>query len=248
MYFIISDENDNFLMLHGNLPELKCNTGLNHVDDHINNHLKPIYYKYDTQDVCIILRNYLGVMCNNYKHGMQTLICDPLYKTLAEGKSDAYENISHVRTVIATPTNKIILGEKYSLFNAKIIKKFNLIIIPDYISYLCYHGRIDTLESLIKKNLPLKYDEDALFWASAKGHTHVLEWWFKSNLPLKYNEWTLYIASVNLHINVLNWWKNSGLPLKYFNDVVFNIQYLYEHGHVEIIEWWKNSGLIQNLS
>jgi len=166
--------------------------------------------------------------------------------------------------------NKIILGDRYYLFDPRTIKKFNLIIDESFINAGCVAGDTNFLEWWHKSNMPLKYNELALMYASCNGHINVLEWWYKSNLPLKYNtdamgyassyghvsvlEWwcksnlplkyntdhALYNASLTGHVNVLTWWLKSNLPLEYDGKV---LDVASSRGRINVLEWWKNSGL-----
>jgi hypothetical protein len=135
---------------------------------------------------------------------------------------------------------KIILGDKYYVFDPKTVKKFNLTVDEEYISGACCKGDVKFLEWWFKSGLPLKYDENALNLASRCGHIDVLEWWIKSNLPLKYDEYALNRASWNGRVNVLEWWLKSGLPLKYTEDALDSA---FMHSHINVLEWWLNSEL-----
>jgi hypothetical protein len=147
-------------------------------------------------------------------------------------------------------TDKIIMGDRFPLYDLKTIKKFNLNITDVYISELCKRGKVNILEWLFDSGLELKYTSDALDWASCNGldlascngHVNVLEWWKNSGLELQYTESALNWASENCHINVLEWWKNSGLELKYTESVLNSAS---ENGHVGVLEWWKNSGSVK---
>jgi hypothetical protein len=136
--------------------------------------------------------------------------------------------------------DKIILSDRYYLYDPKTVKKFNLEIDTNYISGACYIGSINFLEWWLKSGLSLKYNEYALDYASGEGHVHVLEWWKNSGLPLKYSESALNSASWKGHINVLKWWKNSGLELKYYE---YALDRASGEGHVNVLEWWFKSGL-----
>jgi hypothetical protein len=137
-------------------------------------------------------------------------------------------------------SDKIILSDKYYLYDVKTIKRFNLKITCNYITEVCYLGIIDTLEYLKKSNNIINYNESALNFASKNGQVEVLEWWKKSGLELKYTEDALNDASWEGHVEVLEWWKNSGLELKYTEDALYLAS---SRGHINVLEWWKNSGL-----
>jgi hypothetical protein len=145
-----------------------------------------------------------------------------------------------ISTICNNGTNEYTLSNKYSLFDVKTIKKFNLPITIEYINLVCAFGKVDTLDYLSKKLNNFPYDEWALHWASLNGYVNVLEWWFTSGLELKYTEYALNWASQNGQVNVLEWWLKSGLELKYTE---YALNWASESGYVNVLEWWHKSGL-----
>ena len=137
-------------------------------------------------------------------------------------------------------SDKIILSDRYYLYNPRTIKKFNLEVNAKFISGCCEYGDVKFLEWWLKSNLPLEYDETALTCASQKGHVNVLEWWLKSGLELKYDKWAMNYASEKGHINVLTWWLKSNLPLKYDENA---LNWASHSGHIHVLDWWLKSGL-----
>jgi hypothetical protein len=138
-------------------------------------------------------------------------------------------------------SDKIILSDRYYVYNPRTIKKFNLEVNAKFISGCCEYGDVKFLEWWLKSNLPLEYDETALTCASRKGHVNVLEWWLKSGLELKYDTWNIMNnASRRGHIHVLEWWLKSGLPLKYDEDALTYASY---DGNVNVLDWWLKSNL-----
>jgi len=158
-------------------------------------------------------------------------------------------------------SNQIILGNKYPLFDIKIIKKFNLEINKSYINLAFAHGHVEILEWWLKARDESKLkdsDQDgsrlggdytdvdgrAVELASQNGHVAVLDWWLKTRKihpELKLEYWTEAIdkASKNCRIEVLNWWlkaKNEdGLKLHYTN---WAINWASISGHTEVLDWW----------
>ncbi len=63
----------------------------------------------------------------------------------------------------------------------------------------------------LHSGLEMQYTEDAMDWASYRGHIEVLNWWLTSGIPdLKYSSERIQYYSQE----VQNWWHASGLPLK----------------------------------
>jgi len=138
--------------------------------------------------------------------------------------------------------NRIILGEKYSLYEPATYKKFGLNILDndELINQASSNGHIDILNWWKSSNLKLKYGTCAINIASHNGHINVLNWWKSSGLGLKYSDDAMDDASINGHINVLEWWKSSRLPLKYTTD---SMDFASRCGHLNVLDWWKSSGL-----
>ena len=146
--------------------------------------------------------------------------------------------------------DRIIMGEKYPLYDVKTIKKFNLKINECYIQGASRNGQVEFLEwwknsrKKIKWKLfgkdKCRYNVNAIDFASHGGQIEVLEWWKNSGLKLKYTRYAIESASVDGNIKVLNWWKNSGLTLCYgrwaFDGAASD-------GNLKVMNWWKNSGL-----
>jgi len=137
--------------------------------------------------------------------------------------------------------DKIILSDRYYLYDPKTVKKFNLQIDANYISGACYIGSVSFLEWWLKSGLELKYSYISMNSASQNGHVNVLEWWLKSGLELKYDEDALNLASQNGHVNVLEWWLKSGLELKYDERILTSAS---AYGHVKVLKWWVDSKLL----
>ena len=151
-------------------------------------------------------------------------------------------------------TDKIILSQKYSLYDVDTVKKFNLKITDEYIK-LAIHSSdtiINLLQWLIDTKdqtlLSLQYKTHILESASKHGYVNVLEWWFKSGLSVNCSiYYALSVASINGHVNVLEFWKNSGYPLKYEEYPLtydeYTLDRVSESGHINVLNWWLKSNL-----
>jgi hypothetical protein len=119
-------------------------------------------------------------------------------------------------------TDKIILCQKYPLYDVETIKKFNLKITEEYIR-LAIYNHTDTIINLLqwlKDNenpalLQLQHKTFILDAASEYGYADLLDWWFESGLEVNYSIYGYALATVRGHANVLESWKKSGLQLKY---------------------------------
>jgi hypothetical protein len=140
--------------------------------------------------------------------------------------------------------DKVILGEKYPLYDVKTIKKFNLIIDDEYIIWACLGSCLEILEFLYNKNdnrINSLMSKSKIFdWVSSRNNVKILEWWKNSRLPMNYTDASLRLASRNGHIHVLDWWFKSGLELKYTEQALDEAS---ANGHVEVLTWWLKSKL-----
>jgi ankyrin repeat protein len=147
--------------------------------------------------------------------------------------------------------NKLILGNKYSLYDPKTYELFflNMQENHDIIIHACANGNIEFLEWWIENNdievcndildnlNPCAYPLDIV---SRHGNVDILQWWRTSELKFKYCQNAIDWASSNGHINVLQWWQESGFELKY-SDYAMN--WASENGHLDVLQWWVDSGL-----
>jgi len=143
--------------------------------------------------------------------------------------------------------NKIILGDKYPLFDVETIKKFNLKMTEDYVDRASGGGHLDILGWWLRvhneSGLELKYTSNGMEWASKNGHLNVIEWWLRvhndSGLELKYTSVAIDWASEKGHVSVLEWWlkahQESGLELKYTS---YGMDCAAKNGNVSVLEWW----------
>jgi len=140
--------------------------------------------------------------------------------------------------------DKIILGERYPLFDLGTIQKFNLKINRYFIRMASWYGCLDILEWWLKTFDPqLTGTSLAVDAASRNGQVDVLEWWLRamdrSGLKFKFSADAIDGASENGHLEVLEWWLKSanasGVKLKYTSR---SIDEASKKGHVEILKWW----------
>jgi hypothetical protein len=148
-------------------------------------------------------------------------------------------------------SNKIILGDKYYLFDMKTTKLFNIPINSDYIIRACYYGDVNILDQLINLGYSSIFNNSrlskrALAKASIKGHINVLNWW-KDFIPehIYISEETLCLASQSGQIEVLEWW-DSVVKIKGHNITVeqclINNESCCWNGDnvIKVLEWWRN--------
>jgi len=136
--------------------------------------------------------------------------------------------------------DKIILGERYSLYDVETIKKFNLKINEYYIDQASEKGCLKILEwSLKTLNKSMPYSCSAINNASTEGHVKVLDWWVNSGLEFKYTKYAIDWASQGGHVDVLEWWlkaKNDyGLELKYSDMAIYCASL---NCHSKVLDWW----------
>jgi len=138
--------------------------------------------------------------------------------------------------------DRIILGDKYALYDVDTIEKFDLSVDENFIKHASMNGCVNFLEWWRSSGLELKYTVDAIDYASQNGHVNVLDWWLKAHnefgLELKYTD-AIDWASSKGHVDVLEWWlkvyNESGLELKYSCSCM---DFASKNGHVDVLEWW----------
>ena len=155
-------------------------------------------------------------------------------KGIGQVKVDSNEYIS----------NKIILGEKYSLLEPETYEKFGLDICDNeyLIKHAIDHNNINLLNVLLKKgyqfgqtNIIRMCVVDYIDYISSKGNTEILDWWKNNNLKFDYTEKAMDLASKFGHIDVLNWWLKSALTLKYSNVAFDGAATV--NGFSEVLDW-----------
>lgn len=150
-------------------------------------------------------------------------------------------NFRIVRVGNSFCANRIILGEKYSLYDPDTYERFGLHI-EDNNQITKLASAEGNLEFLCKwKKLGITGHRSAarVDLASENGHVAILDFWFKTG-KMFYSTKAIDAASRNGHVDVLAWWLKSGLKLKYTNLAV---DWACAFGRTDILEWWKNSGL-----
>jgi hypothetical protein len=139
-------------------------------------------------------------------------------------------------------TDKIILSDKYYLYNSKIIKKFNLPIGTAYINQVCIEGRVDVLKWLINEGVPLvSYcDTFTLYLTSS---IEVLDLLFSLDglyVDTKYLDHIYMIDNIasSGNIDLIKWWIGTGLSLNY-SRVLDSAS---RGGHIHLLDWWIMNG------
>ena len=137
--------------------------------------------------------------------------------------------------------NRIILGEKHSLYDFDTYKRFGLDIKDNnqITKLACAEGNLEFLYRWEKLGITGHRSAARMDLASENGHVDILDFWFKTG-KVFYTMKAIDAASRNGHIDTLQWWLKSGLKLKY---TVLAVDWACAFGHVDVLEWWKNSGL-----
>jgi hypothetical protein len=146
-------------------------------------------------------------------------------------------------------TNKLVLCEKYPLFNIRTVSRFGLKITCNYILEAC-KNEPDTDKEWVVHIMSIYMDEseikELLNQASFTCNMTALNCFMKSYkywLCHKYKKWhlsehikqALHWATLAGHINVLEWLKLFGFPLKVPEEA---LKYASENGQTEVVEWW----------
>uniref|UniRef100_A0A6C0E7D1 Ankyrin repeat protein n=1 Tax=viral metagenome TaxID=1070528 RepID=A0A6C0E7D1_9ZZZZ len=150
--------------------------------------------------------------------------------------------------------DKMIVSEKYNIYDLKTISKFNLKVLnAKYISEFYKYNNNENclklcniiLDECNKSSNTSIRDEivsSILECNSAYGYINILEHIKNTGISLQNcTDKVMLAASQCGHVDVLEWWKNSGLSLTYNN---YAMHFASQFGHVNVLEWWKNSGLL----
>jgi hypothetical protein len=188
----------------------------------------------------------------SYVGGPNTKIADDIYFTTIEYIPKYYYLGTILREIIIPDdsnfqiinfddkfrTDKIILGEKYCLFEPETYQRFDLNMEYNIhlINTASANGDINFLIKWEKNNWNLKYSSDAMDLASENGHIDVLEWWKNSGFKLKYTECAFNWANECGQISVLDWWSNNNFEIKCSPK---SILAAVKNGHNHIADWWK---------
>jgi hypothetical protein len=261
-YFILTDKDDIYSYHEGEgiYTNIKYKTGLNVID--ANQYIGSMILTLgDNVNICKPIRDY-----NDVKNMCYVRIITVPNDMISLGIDRHYLPDHYVE--INNKFNKVILSERYHIYDIRFIRKFGIKINKKYIQCVCGVGNIEMLElfknsGLLSKisldapsscgqvkvlewlknsQLSLGYTSKALDCASSNGYVEVLEWLFKyiPKNKLMYTEDALAKASWNGHVNVLDWWFNSGLELKYNTNALTLAS---RHGHINVLEWWLKSNL-----
>lgn len=134
--------------------------------------------------------------------------------------------------------NKIILGNKYSLYDLMTYEMFGLNMEYNIhlVNHASEHGNLDFLNKWKLNNLNLKYSSDAIDLASQNGHVKILQWWKDSGYMMKYTVNAMDWACEYGNENVIKWWFNSGLEIKYS---INSLLLAFKNKHKNVLKWWK---------
>ena len=235
MYLIFTDEND--------------------VHYH---YIKP--YKGHKEPVNYICKTGVNIFDNNIFNIIITL---PIHMCMYHGQYCYVRVVNIITNDIHQPggTTKVILSDRYYLFDSKTIRKFNIKVDQVIIGWACKNGAVNFLDWWLKSGLPLEYDFLVLSFASKYRHVNVLEWWLKSGLLLSLDnhpvfallQWnmatmngsSLYDACCDGYVDVLEWWFNSNLPLEYSISELLSVAL--QNGHVNVLTWFINNNFEVSL-
>jgi len=156
-------------------------------------------------------------------------------------------------------TDKIILKEKYYLYDPTTIADFKLPYDHRIIDQLSKLNDLKTLRKWYTSKMTKKFSSMAIDESSSLGHVNVLNWWLTKNTNLlKYTKNAVDGASANGHVEILNiWFNNSNLKVKniLLNDKK-NLEFKYTaqsigfasmNGHVNVLNWWLNKKSILQI-
>lgn len=145
--------------------------------------------------------------------------------------------------------NKIILGNRYSLFDLNTyerlgldFKKFNLPIrasvvgnlnfFEEYVSNI--NKNLDTLDDLCDP-IYVPINTIMVDRCSQYGHIDILKFLMDQEFTFNYNK-AIDLASQNGHIHILEWFYGVNKNLRYTWDA---IDLASANGHDNVLEWWK---------
>ncbi len=136
--------------------------------------------------------------------------------------------------------NRIILGEKMSLFDPKTYQDLGLNMQDNnYLVYFaCKYKNFDFLNWWLTSGLELYYAYYIIDHASKNGDFDILNWWLKSGLKLEFSADSMIFAAANGRADVLDWWIESGLRWKCLPSAVDEAS---TNGHVNVLEWFKKN-------
>jgi hypothetical protein len=145
-------------------------------------------------------------------------------------------------------SDKIILGDRYHLYDLDTILRFNLKIDENYVYYMFKLNFINTkiLDHYKSKNkrLMIRMACKILCNASLYNRIDILQWWVDNRLPLPMwkdaNDSPMDLASQKSNIDILEWWKKSGTLLKY---TCLSMDSASSRGDIDVLNWWLKSNL-----
>ena len=231
MYIVLTDKNDIYDDGNKYDPEdhtkFRCKTGINATNQIVLNNTRKIILDLSSMTIeKILIKPYIPIK-------------NIVYIRILSIPNNDNEILEWFHNGYIIP-DKMILSDRYYIFDPKTIKKFRITINKNYIDLATKQGDINILDRLVKYNVDMNYFRDGLDILSSYGYVNVMNWWIKSNLPIKYSEKAIYSASINGHISVLEWWYKSNLPLKYYNNILEEVAY---RGRIDVLEWWLDKNL-----
>lgn len=148
--------------------------------------------------------------------------------------------------------NKLILKEKFSLFEPETYQKFNLDPSENrfLLRFAIFNDRLDVLDWWYKSNFEINYDDLALSICCYNNNVNFFNWCLtKPDHKLTFKEYYLYCASKYGHVDLLQWWLDFCLksmsneeliktfhhPRTIDNDSAFN--------DVNVLQWWSDAKL-----
>jgi hypothetical protein len=142
--------------------------------------------------------------------------------------------------------SKVIVSDRYYLYDIKTIKKIKFLISRNYVCELCKLGKVDILEYLlqtkyvfhIKNTISPQYKNDNKI--IVLNDIVFQKMYFAKDRYTLIPSQCIDLASEYGNVDVLEWWFKSGLPFSYSSNALDTASI---HGHINVLEWWLKSNL-----